>query len=85
MEFVVKLVVAYSFIEKIIPFLIVVPSIIAFIYSGTELFGNPLPFVTYKMACICVVIPQVVIWIDVWIQILVEKPKKDQYIQRCAI
>lgn len=76
MEFVVKLVVADSFISKIVPMLIVVPSIIAFIFSATKLLGKQLPFVTYEMAVICVVIPLVVIWIDVWIQILIEKPKK---------
>lgn len=72
-EFVVKLVSVKRFIKKIIPTLIVVPAIIIHVCTFAETFGGN-RIISDMTLKVCLIFFLVIIWIDILIQILVEKP-----------
>lgn len=72
MEYVVQLIYEKQFIKKIVPLLMVIPSILVFIVSCSALLQRPLEVVPLKVTYACTYFPVIVIGIDVFLQLTVE-------------
>lgn len=75
MEYAVQLVTVESFLKKIVPGLMVLPSVIVLLVSGGELLNRPLAFIALGVAYKLTIFPQIIIWIDILTQIFIERPK----------
>lgn len=75
MEYAVQLVTVEKFLNKIVPGLMVLPSVVVLLVSGGELFNRPVTFISLEATYKLTIFPQIIIWIDILTQIFIEKPK----------
>lgn len=75
MEYAVQLVTVDNFLKKIVPGLMVLPSVIVLLVSGGGLLNRPVAFISLEMAYGLTIFPQIIIWIDILTQIFIERPK----------
>lgn len=75
MEYIVQLVSEKRFVKKVIPLLMICPSILVFLVSICMLLQRPLNIVPMKLTYWCTIVPWMIILTDVFIQLMVEKPK----------
>ena len=75
MEYAVQLVTVGSFLKKIVPGLMVLPSVIVLLVSSGELLNRSLAFISFGVAYKLTIFPQIIIWIDILTQIFIERPK----------
>lgn len=78
MEYVVQLVTVDNFLKKIVPGLMVLPSVIVLLVSGGELLNRPITFISLEVAYKTTIFPQIIIWIDILTQIFIEQPKRNK-------
>ena len=78
MEYAVQLVTVEKFLKKIVPGLMVLPSVIVLLFSGGELLSRPLKFIPLELAYKLTIFPQIIIWIDILTQIFIERPKENK-------
>ncbi|MBD5452856.1 MAG: hypothetical protein HDR30_00820 [Lachnospiraceae bacterium] len=75
MEYVVPLVVCKKNVKKLLPFVIVFISIIVAVSAFSIIVQHPIKGVVFDVLKIGTIIPQVIIWIDVILQLWIDSPK----------
>lgn len=66
---------AKRFVKKIVPTLIVIPSIFVFVICSAQLLNRPSKNIPFTLLYNLTVFIQIVIWFDVLCQIMIEPPK----------